>query len=290
MVGVTSPGHKLGQMIGNFFEELFAEDLTSFCNQHGFYCDRRGPRPRVRRTSRKVTWTDNEGNKHDLDYVIERGGSDEKLGDPVAFLELAWRRYTKHSRNKTGELEGSLLHLRESYQSCRFVGAIVAGEYTNGGKNQLISHGITVLHVPFETVATCFRQQGIELDYPEDAPDSLKRTVIERWEALSTRRLNAIKTALRKAIEQDYAEFKQELEKSLLGRVTLVRILPLYGKEMVFSSVSDAVNAMTTFTSPATRRFDFIRFEVQVRFANGDAIEGRFQDKDGAVKFIMMFA
>lgn len=97
MPEVASPGHKLGQMTGNLFEELFAPDLQSFCKRHGFYCDRRGPRPSVRGSSTKVCWVDKYGNKHDLDYVIEKGGSYERQGQPVAFIELAWRRYTKHS-------------------------------------------------------------------------------------------------------------------------------------------------------------------------------------------------
>ena len=70
MPEVASPGHKLGQMIGNFFEELFADDLMAFCHKHGFYCDRRGLRPRVRGTSTKITLTDKYGNKHDLEQLV----------------------------------------------------------------------------------------------------------------------------------------------------------------------------------------------------------------------------
>lgn len=203
MAQVASPGHKLGQMVGNFFEELFAEDLVAFCSRYGFYCDRRGPRPKVRGTSRKVTWTDKYGNKHDLDYVIEMGGSDDHRGAPVAFVELAWRRYTKHSRNKTGELEGSLLHLRNTYETCRFLGAMLAGEYTDGGKNQLTSHGITVVHVPFEALAEAFRASGVELDYPEDAPAQLKRSAIRQWESLGKRGISDVKRRLRQVIADD---------------------------------------------------------------------------------------
>ena len=117
MVQVTSPGHKLGQLIGNFFEELSAQKLIEFSEKHGLYCDRRGLRPNVRDRKRKVTWTDSSGNNHDLDYVIEKSGSADEKGSPLAFIELAWRRYTKHSRNKTGEIEGALLHLRGCVRS-----------------------------------------------------------------------------------------------------------------------------------------------------------------------------
>lgn len=52
---VTSPGHKLGQLIGNFFEEFFSNRLIHLAGQLGFYCDRKGLRPKVRGRKRKVT-------------------------------------------------------------------------------------------------------------------------------------------------------------------------------------------------------------------------------------------
>jgi hypothetical protein len=75
--------------------------------------DKKGPRPKVRGKKRKVAWTDSEGNVHDLDYVFEMNGTRDTMGEPVAFIELAWRRYTKHSRNKAGEIEAALVPLGE---------------------------------------------------------------------------------------------------------------------------------------------------------------------------------
>jgi len=124
---VASPGHKLGQIVGVLLERTFGASLEAFSRRHGLYCDRRGGRPAVRSGS-KVTWEDSRGNRHDLDYVLERGGTDLLIGEPVAFIESAWRRYTKHSRNKSGELEGALLPLRDTYPTVRFVGVVLAGE------------------------------------------------------------------------------------------------------------------------------------------------------------------
>jgi len=188
---VTSPGHKLGQMIGNFFESFFGEIIQKFAQEHGFYCDKKGPRPGIRGNLRKVTWVDKDGNTHDLDYVIERGGTDNHRGEPIAFIEVAWRRYTKHSRNKTGEIEGSLVHLGHTYHTtCSFLGAILGGEYTEGGINQLKSHGINVLYVPFSTVVSAFQTKGIDLNYPENAPDSQKHAIIDAWESLDESDIN----------------------------------------------------------------------------------------------------
>ncbi len=46
-----------------------------------------------------------------MDFVLERDGSDTRTGTPIAFIETAWRRYTKHSRNKAQEIQGAILPL-----------------------------------------------------------------------------------------------------------------------------------------------------------------------------------
>lgn len=77
-------------------------------------------------TKRKVAWIDGQGNTHDLDYVFELGGSDEQIGSPRAFIEAAWRRYTKHSRNKAQEIQGAILPLAERFHDCHpFLGAVL---------------------------------------------------------------------------------------------------------------------------------------------------------------------
>jgi len=289
MAEITSPGHKLGQLIGNFFEALFADDLIDLSSKHECYCDHKGLRPRVRGNSRKVTWTDKYGNKHDLDYVIERGGSRRKRGTPVAFIELAWRRYTKHSRNKTGELEGSLLPLRESYQSCGFLGAILAGEYTEGGKKQLTSHNINVLHIPFAVLAESFKKHGVDLGYPESAGNDRKRSIIRRWEGLSKQHIKQVENHLKAAIEKEYSAFKNVLEKSLLRTIEAVVILPLYSSELVFASVNEAIQTLADLKDeqPAARKF--IKYEIQIRFGNGDRVDGTFHSKDKALEFLKTF-
>ncbi len=54
----VSAGHKLGQMIGNFFEDFFSDTFNAFARQRKLYCDKRGPRPAVRGNKLKVTWRD----------------------------------------------------------------------------------------------------------------------------------------------------------------------------------------------------------------------------------------
>lgn len=104
-----------------------------------------------------MTWKDSHGNTHDLDYVLEQNGTPDRVGTPVAFIEVAWRRYTKHSRNRDQEIQGATLPLAEKFQrSSPFLRAVLAGEFTEGSLNQLRSLGFHVLYFPYETLVSAF--------------------------------------------------------------------------------------------------------------------------------------
>src|SRR5256885_140332 len=98
----VAPGHRLGQIIGDVLETAIQPVLADFATEHSLYLDRKGDRPA--RRGKKVTWADDLGNVHDLDFVLERGGTPAKIGVPAAFIETAWRKYTKHSRAKAQEM------------------------------------------------------------------------------------------------------------------------------------------------------------------------------------------
>ena len=110
-----SPAHKFGQIIGDTVEAAIEPLLVECAQRHRLYLDKKGPR--AARRGINPCWTDRFGNSHDLDYVLERGGSDENIGTPVAFVEIAWRRYTKHSRNKAQAIQGAILPLVATHQN-----------------------------------------------------------------------------------------------------------------------------------------------------------------------------
>jgi hypothetical protein len=104
-----SLAHRWGQIVGAVFETFVRAILAEVAQRHSLYLDSKGPR-KSRGAQRKVAWQDGSGNTHDLDYVLERGGTENALGVPVAFVESAWRRYTKHSKNKARQ------HSRQPHQ------------------------------------------------------------------------------------------------------------------------------------------------------------------------------
>ncbi|TSA48493.1 MAG: DNA methylase, partial [Deltaproteobacteria bacterium] len=82
-----SPSHKFGQIIGNLLEAVIEPFMTDFATRKFLYLDYQN-NPRKARKGKKVTWKDPYGNVHDLDYVLERNGTDESTGTPVAFIEV----------------------------------------------------------------------------------------------------------------------------------------------------------------------------------------------------------
>jgi hypothetical protein len=148
-------GHKFGQFIGEYCEGAIEPLLKEFADRHGLFLDKAGDRPA--RSGKKVKWIDSYGNSHNLDYVLERGGTPEKVGTPVAFIESAWRRYTKHSRNKAQEIQGAVLPIRDRHQfSAPFMGCVLAGVYTAGALEQLRSIGFKILYFTYDSVIEAF--------------------------------------------------------------------------------------------------------------------------------------
>lgn len=84
----ASASHQLGELIGDFFELWIINYMRPFVTQKGYYLDYRHPRP-ARNLSREVIGIDQNGNKHKLDIVVERDGSETQKARQR--LLLKWR-------------------------------------------------------------------------------------------------------------------------------------------------------------------------------------------------------
>lgn len=154
--------------------------MQKAADRHQLYLDCQ--RERAARSGFKVAWRDRFGNNHDLDYVFERGGTDESIGQPVAFIEVAWRRYTKHSKNKAQEIEGAILALADTYSHCRpFLGIVLAGEFTKNALAQLRSRAFSVFHIPYADIMKAFAFVGIDAAYDEETPERRFREKIKQY-------------------------------------------------------------------------------------------------------------
>ncbi len=284
-----SPAHRFGQVIGELLESVVRPQLEIFCEQHGLYLDHQ-KKNRPARAGKKVSWTDSYGNIHDLDFVIERDGSNSKIGMPLAFIESAWRRYTKHSRNKAQEIQGAILPLAEKYRwSNPFLGTILAGVFTEGSLNQLRSFGFNILYFPYETLVKAFLSEGINIAFDEDTSDDVFRQTVERIEKTSPDVLTKISSYLITENQTAIDEFFNSLQKRLSRFVTRITIIPLYGKENEFTTIEDAVNFLDLHHIYEGSE-KFRKYEVRVDFSNSDKVEASLEAKTKVKEFLEFIA
>ena len=280
----NSPTHKFGQIIGDLLEMAIEPQLKKFADENGLYLDKKGPRPA--RNGLKVAWTDASKNKHDLDFVLERGGTATKIGAPVAFVETAWRRYTKHSRNKAQEIQGAIDPLAATYKdSAPFKGVVLAGVFTGGSLTQLKSLGFEVLYFQYEDIVDSFATVGIDARFDEKTPDKDMNPKIEAWEKLSDANKSKLVMKILETQKEELNRFMGSLLKSVSRKIILIRILPLFGQNYELKSVNEAISFIKKYNENAST-CNLIRYEVEIRYGNGDNITANFAGKDTAIQFL----
>lgn len=280
-----SPAHTWGQILGNIVEDSVRPILEEIAEQHDLYLDYVRDRPaRPRKT---VTWSDEHGNDHDLDYVFEQGGTEEQIGAPVGFVEVAWRRYTKHSKNKVQEIQGAVMPIAAKHADwAPFMGAILAGMFTTNALEQLRTNGFEVLYIPYERVVASFESVGIAASSEETSEEQEYIEKIETWDALSADQKDEVKKNLLASCESEIDLFVRSLERAVGRIVERVIIFPLFGESIEFLSFNDASRFLRDGSIEPTDQPTFVRIEIQVRYNNSDVVKGSFASRHTALSFL----
>jgi hypothetical protein len=283
-----SPAHQFGQEIGLLLEEIIKPLLSDFTSARNLYLDTKGPRGKAR-SGNKVTWADKYNNLHDLDFVIERDGTTDQRGRPLAFIESAWRRYTKHSRNKAQEIQGAILPIVEQYAwDAPFKGVIFAGIFTTGAITQLESSGFVVLYIDYASMVRAFAVVEIDIAFDEETPDSAFSRALRLLKRLKPIQREYLKFSLRDANQAKIETFIARLADTLARVVERITILPLYGTTAhAFARIDQAISFLEQpIQSPSTPLIRPTKIEVNIRFSDGTHIEASFLDAARALDFI----
>jgi hypothetical protein len=284
-----SHAHKFGQVIGSLLESVVLPSLELFCQKQVLYLDHQAKKRPARR-GRKVSWEDPYGNSHDLDFVIERDGTDNEIGQPVAFIEVAWRRYAKHSRNKAQEIQGAILPLAEKYKwNNPFLGAILAGVFTTGSLDQLRSLGFQVLYFSYETLVAAFASEEIDIRFNESTPDEDFQQCTEQILHTADDVMARIKEHLIQANTLYITEFFAALDARLGRFIHRVLVVPLYGRVNEFVSIEEAVKFLDLHLVYEGSG-EFRKYEVFVQFSNGDKVEAFLSSKQKVREFLKFVA
>lgn len=232
--------HTWGQIIGALIEGTILELLQAVADECKLYLDYK--KVRKARRGKKVAWKDRYANTHDLDYVLERGGTETAIGVPAAFIEIAWRRYTKHSRNKAQEIEGAIVPLADTYSHLHpFLGIVLAGVFTKGSIDQLRSRGFSLVHFSYESTLKAFSSVDIDASYDEDTPESAFRRKVVQFRRLSTTQLARVTSQLLQTEKAQIDRFFQELRRSLSRRVVGITVSVLHGQPREVPSIQYAI-------------------------------------------------
>jgi hypothetical protein len=291
-----SLAHRWGQIIGDCFEVFVRNILSEVAQRHKLYLDCKRPRA-ARKGQSQVTWQDGYGNKHNLDYVLECGGTENTLGVPIAFVESAWRRYTKHSKNKVQEIEAAVMPIALTFSHRQpFCGAVLSGEFTKSALHQLESKGFGVLYIPYNSILAAFQNIGIDAsseDGENGTTEKQFRKKITKWESLpqpqTTNRLLAKLNGLHK---REIEDFKQRLEAALTRRVTSIRLTVLHGFSVECPDAESAIACLIEEEKSVRFRKDGEQrdaFEIHVRFNTGAKIEATFPKRAEAITFLRSF-
>lgn len=278
----ASSSHKFGQEVGKLIEDIVLNDilkprLQQFVQTKNYYLDWQRIRPA--RSGQKVTWEDKYKNKHDLDFVIEIDGTDHQLGTPVAFIECAWRRYTKHSKNKAQEIQGAILPIIELHNlSAPFYGAVLAGEFTKPALDQLRNNGFAIIYIPYQDVVAAFKAINLDIAFDEKTPDKAYTTASKQLAALSILERQKLGEALLKGSKEEVDKFMDTLRNSLERYIAQIIIIPLFGTKYEFKSIDDALIELNTLDIDRPSG-EFERLEVIVDYNNKDTIRATFQNK-----------
>ncbi len=281
-----SASHKWGQMIGDFLEEVFEKELKRFAQKHNLFLDKKGPR-RARPT-KKVSWMDTYGNSHDLDFVLERGGTEDSIGEPIAFIESAWRRYTKHSRNKAQEIQGAILPLVVKHQRhAPFIGVVLAGAFTEGALSQLRSLGFTILYFPYSVILQGFAAFGINADSEENTLEIEFQQKIEAWRNFKQR--EALAQKLLQLNRQQIKKFFTSLEKAVQRQIITITVTPLHGVSLIAQNIDQAIDLLKYYPSPSLQALPVLRYEISIHYSNGDSVNASFSNVENATSFLSSY-
>lgn len=279
----SSPAHRFGQIIGDLLEIATVEKVRPIVEKHDMYLDYIHPRP-ARNGLRKIHVQDTLGNFHDLDLVVEEGGSEEVLGIPRAFIEVAWRRYTKHSKNKAQEISSSVLACARRYaDNSPFMGTVLAGEFTENSLKQLSSQGFVVVHFTMQAIINAFATVGINAAWEENTPENAIQQEVDKYGHLRSEEIDKIKNSLFVQEQQAFDTFTKVLDASLERSIEAITVISLWGLTETFKKLSEVRDFIEETLPNGDPNATFIRFEISIKYTNGSMTKMQFVDKHEAL-------
>ncbi len=275
---LASSGHKLGQIVGDWYEKYFALPLLSEVSEHlGLFIDNRYLHRKCRRE--KIIWKDSENNCVDYDFVLELNGNDNSFGVPVAFFETFWRRGARHSKDKARDDSGKLLPMRSTYPTARVLGIISAGDFTEPAREYVSSRHIELFYVPKEKIISAWRLEGLDIDYDDRAPEETKSELAKKTQKAIEKDpllLESIASRLKLLVGESTLNSFKLLIHSKLSATPQEYIITMAVKSrpIVFKNYSDVDIFINQHEPEIDTSAKKITYNFDVVFGDGDTFSG----------------
>jgi hypothetical protein len=78
------------------------------------------------------------------------------------------------------------------------------------------------------------------------------------------------------------------MDKVLSRQIERIVVLPLHGRAVEFATIEDALESLQGFDEE-TASAEFVRYEIEVLYNNGNTLRGSFNDKASAVEFLFAY-
>ena len=273
MLRRASAGHRLGQLIGDWFEEFFVLPLmTKVSKELNLFVDNRFVERPIR--GDKIIWQDVDGNQVDYDFVLELNGTPSQLGLPVAFIETFWRRGSRHSKDKARDDSGKLMPMRMTYPTARFLGIVSGGDFTRPARELVRSREIHLFYVPKQKIIKAFEEHQLIMDYPDKADEEQKQQMASEFEAnFSTEKKKAVANSLIELIGKATVEsYIAGVRSQLSALPQEIRfILRQDSAPVVFDSIDEATEFLISpdFAMVPQR----VSYVYQITYSDGSEFE-----------------
>lgn len=267
----SSSGHKLGQIIGDWWElDVLYPTLLKTAESLGLFLDNRCVERIFR--NKKIHWADSQGNNVDYDFVLELGGTVDRQGVPLGFIECFWRRGARHSKDKARDDTNKLLPMRNTYPTARFLSIAACGEFTEPAREYVRSRDVELFFVSKVHIIAAFNNLGIAIDYPDDLSEEHKRDLVNKIEAqLDGETKKAAADEIRKvAGNSAFSAYHSSITAALTATPQEIRISRVSRSEpVVFTNVEDAQLFIKSTEMKFIESSEMISFEYDITFSDG---------------------
>ena len=188
------------------------------------------------------------------------------------------------------EISGAIIPLVNTYaDNMPFYAAVLAGEFTRNSIVQLQSQGFYVLYFPYETICSLFDSIGLSIRWEEDTEDEEIQEIVDQFLELDGTDKDRLLKLFFDRHEQDLYDLSAALVDSLQTSISEVVIIPIHGSTQVLNTVQDAVDFIKDYNERRHNRLSFIRYEITVRYNNGDEYTMKCANKMKALQFLRKY-